>query len=255
MVSRGAVERSLLVIRRRVEVLEARVAVVVAVRVVAVEHEVARDLDLVRRVVREVPRRGRVAEPDLEQHRRHEEHRADDRGQPDRRPARPRAEAPARRCGERDEEPGEDRRRAEDPQVPLAVGDADERAEDSTRVDRGRIERPGSGAEVGHRDPDEHAERRQQRPGLTTSVHVSSMASSSARQSRKLAATAIVSQVTGSSKKPLYASECTNSVSSTARARARVRDRGGAHVRSIRRRLPGARGTRRARSHRARPPR
>ena len=41
--------------------------VVVAVRVVEVEHEVAAQLRLVGRVVREEPRRGRVAEPELEE--------------------------------------------------------------------------------------------------------------------------------------------------------------------------------------------
>src|SRR5439155_13367579 len=83
-----------LVVRRRVEALEARALVVVPVRVMAVEDEVARDLDLVRRVVREVPGGGRVAQPDLEEDGRDEQHRADEPCEPDAHPARPGAKAP-----------------------------------------------------------------------------------------------------------------------------------------------------------------
>jgi hypothetical protein len=109
-----AVERRLLVVGRRVEALEPRVAVVVPVRVVAVKDQVAGELDLVRRVVCEVPRLGRVAKADLEQNCGHEEHCADDAREPDRRPAGPRPKAPGRRRRERDEEPGEHGRRAQD---------------------------------------------------------------------------------------------------------------------------------------------
>ena len=52
-----------------VEALEPRARVVVAVRRVPVAHELARELDLVRRVVDVEPRRRAVAKPDLEQRR------------------------------------------------------------------------------------------------------------------------------------------------------------------------------------------
>jgi len=156
------VERGLFVLRGRVEALEARVAVVVTVRVVAVADEVARDLDLVRRVVREVPGLGRVAEADLEQRRRNEEHRADDGRDPDRGPAGPRTQVPGDSCGERHEEAGEDRGGADDPEVPLAVCGAHQWAQNPVRVHGSRRERPGVCAELRNRDRDDDAERGEQ---------------------------------------------------------------------------------------------
>ncbi len=202
VVPRSAVERCFLVVGRGVEALEPRVPVVMAVRVVAVQDQVAGDLDLVGRVVREVPGLARVPQPDLEQGGRDEQHRADDRRERDRRPAGPRTEVPGHRCGERDEEAGENCRRADDPEVPLAVGNAHERAEDAVRMDRGGRERPGVGAELRDRDRDDDAERRQQDERVEAR-HAPSMASLSARQSTNPAATAIASHVTGSSKNPL----------------------------------------------------
>ena len=66
--------------QRAVEVVEAReagVAVVGAVRVLAVQQALAGELDLVARVVGEEPRLGRVAQRRLQGHRR--QHEADDR--------------------------------------------------------------------------------------------------------------------------------------------------------------------------------
>jgi hypothetical protein len=93
-------------------------------------------------------------------------------------------------------------------------------------VDHGRHERPRIGAELRDRDRDEHAERREQRPG-TKSAHVSSMASF--RDSMYEAATATASHVTGSSKNPLYASEWTNKARNTAPSPSRGR-RAAAHL-------------------------
>src|SRR5262249_39243055 len=133
-----------------------------------------------------------------------------------------RAEAPGRRSDERDEQACQHGCRAEDAEVPLAVGGADERAEDAVRVDLGRHEGPRIGAELRDRDRDEDAQCRQQQPRAEAS-HASSMASF--RDSMYEAATAIASHVTGSSKNPLYASECTNRAKKTA---PRPSPRGGA---------------------------
>src|SRR5262245_1368961 len=208
-----AVERRLLVVRGRVEALEARVAVVVAVGGVPVADEVARDLDLVRRVVREVPGVRRLAEPDLEQRGGHEQHSADNDRERDREPAGPGPDPPGRSGDEGDDEARQDRRRAEDAEVPLAVGGADERSEEPAWVHRGRHEGPRVRAELRDRDRDEHAQRRQQQP-RAVAIHGSSMAS--LRDSMYDAATAMTSQVTGSSKNPLYARECTKRAKNTA---------------------------------------
>ena len=58
---------------RRIPALEPGVAIVVPVGVLAVEDQVAGDLDLVRRVVDVVPRLGRVAQADLEEGRRQDQ--------------------------------------------------------------------------------------------------------------------------------------------------------------------------------------
>ena len=85
------------------------------------------------------------------------EHRADERGQADAGPARPRADAPRGRGGERDEDAREHRRRAQDAEVPLAVGGADERAEDPARLDdggsNGQAPAPSSGIVSATRAP------------------------------------------------------------------------------------------------------
>ena len=121
------------------------------------------------------------------------------------RPRAARSASARSRGGECDDEAGEHRRRAEDAEIPFPVGCAHERAEEAARVDgRGR-EGPAAGAEVRHRHDHQDAERRQERPDFhpCKALHGSSMASPSARESTKLAATASTSQVTGSSKKPL----------------------------------------------------
>ena len=84
--------------QRAVEVVEARqpgVAVVGAVRVLAVQQALAGELDLVVRVVGEEPLLGRVAQRRLQRHgRQHEQHdRADDGGHDDPRPPAPHQQA------------------------------------------------------------------------------------------------------------------------------------------------------------------
>ena len=134
------------------------------VRVVAVEDEVACELDLVRRVVREVPGRGRVAQADLEQDGGNEEHRADERREPDAGPSRPGAEPPGGCGGEGDDEPGEHRHGANDAEIPFLLGGADERRENALRVDQRRVERPRVRAQARHRHDHEHAKDAEQHP-------------------------------------------------------------------------------------------
>ena len=87
----------------RVEALEPRVRVVVAVRVLAVAQQVAGELDLVRRVVREEPRRARLPQARLEHDRRHGEQARRRRRQGDGRPAGPRGSQRRDDGGQRDE--------------------------------------------------------------------------------------------------------------------------------------------------------
>ena len=202
---RGAVEGCFLVAGRRVEALEPRAPVVMAVRVVAVQDQVACDLDLVRRVVREVPGLARVAQTDLEQGRRDEQHRADDAPSS----VIPAQRGHARRCQVTAAASATRRpaRTAVERMIPRS------HSRSATRTSGPRIpcgsteggrERPGVGAELRDRDRDDDAERRQQRPRTRRDRgHAPSMASLSARESTKLAATAIASHVTGSSKNPL----------------------------------------------------
>ena len=203
VVPRSAVERCFLVVGRGVEALEPRVPVVMAVRVVAVQDEVAGDLDLVGRVVREVPGLARVPQPDLEQGGRDEQHRADDRRERDRRPAGPRARRcqvtaaasatrrPARTAVERMIPRSHSRSatRTSGPRMPCGWTEGGANGQGSA---------PSSGTVIATMTP----ERRQQDERVE-SRHAPSMASLSARQSTKPAATAIASHVTGSSKNPL----------------------------------------------------
>ena len=138
-----------------------------AVRVVAVQDEVAGDLDLVGRVVVVEPGRGRLAQPDLEQHRRHEQQR--------RRPPC-RARRPSQR-GQDAQPPRRRRRRAAtsspasipgvrtSPRSQRSCPRPHDRAEQAVRVHGRRPERPRVGAELRHGDRDERAEHAEQDPG------------------------------------------------------------------------------------------
>ena len=231
-------ETGRLVMSRRVETLEARAVVGVSVRVVAVEDEVARDLDLVRGVVREVPGVGRITQSNLEQDGRNEQHRADDSGEPDPGPSWPRGKAPRGRGGESDGEPCEHGGRAEDAEIhsrsaALTSGPRSPRGcTDGGRTASPRRRGPGSpgsralpsvartvhtwtpwsvlrGVRVGRPVISDGRPSKLARPvsGAASvaleALHGSSMASLSARERTKLAATASTSHVTGSSKKPL----------------------------------------------------
>ena len=122
----------------RVDALHPGVAVVVAVGVRPVEHEVAREIDLVRRVVVVEPRCRRVAQPRLQRDGGHEQRHGDD----DRRDDRDRpAGAPEPGHGDeqqRDQQPGAERGSAQHPDVPAAVRGAHERPEQPVRVHRAR---------------------------------------------------------------------------------------------------------------------
>ena len=149
---------------RRVPAFEPGVPVVVPVRVVAVEDEVARDLDLVRGVVHVVPGRGGVAEPDLQQNRGDDEQRGDDGAESDRPATAPAIRAPGDGARKRDEERRDHGGGARNIGIPLLVGGADERSEHAVGIDVGRGEGPRARAQVGQGDDREHAERPEQRP-------------------------------------------------------------------------------------------
>ena len=150
--------------RRGVPAFEPGVPVVVSVRVLAVEDEVARDLDLVRGVVDVVPGGGGVAEPDLQQDRGDDEQRGDDGAESDRPAAPPATRAPGDGACKRDEERRDHGGGARDIGIPLLVRGPDERPEHAVRIDSRRSEGPRTGAQIGQRDDREHAERPEQRP-------------------------------------------------------------------------------------------
>jgi hypothetical protein len=198
---------------RVVPALQPRPGVVVPVGVVAVEDQVAGELDLVRRVVGEVPGLGRVPQTDLQQRGRHGQQ--GDHGDGERRggPARPRHEPPRRRGREGDEHAGEERGRADHAEIPLAVGRPHQRAERALRIDALRPERPRLRAELGHEHEHQRAEHAQQREGLApaqeagTSSRCGAVVGAGAVDgsviASRLAARARSSHVIGSSKKPL----------------------------------------------------
>jgi hypothetical protein len=135
--------------RRRVPALEPGVPVVVSVRVLAVEDEVACDVDLIGRVVHVVPGGGGVSQPDLQQRRRDDEQTGDDGAESDRPAAAPAIRPPGYGAGQRDEERGDHRRGAGNVRVPLLVGGADERSEYAVGMDVGGSEGPRAGAQIG----------------------------------------------------------------------------------------------------------
>ena len=128
-----------------VEALEPRLAVVVAVGALAVRDQVTGGLDLVRRIVREEPRRGRVA-----QQRWGEDQQAEDgRGDEDKR----KAPACAGREGDDrvgdDEEAAEQRGGPQEARVPLVVCCADEWCGRALRLDGGRTNGQPSSPSIG----------------------------------------------------------------------------------------------------------
>ena len=148
----------------RVPALEAGVPVVMAVRVVTVQNEVAGELDLVGRVVHVVPGLRRVAQADLQQRRGHDEERHDEHAQSDRPAATPALGTPADGRRERDRERGEQGGGARNVGIPLFVGRPHERPEEAVRIDGRRPEGPGARAEVRDGEQREDAERGEQRP-------------------------------------------------------------------------------------------
>ena len=149
---------------RRVPAFEPGVPVVVTVRVVAVENEVAGDVDLVGGVVHVVPGGGGVAEPDLQQDRGDDEQRDDDGTERDRPAAAPAIRTPGDGARERDDERGDHGGRPRNVGIPLLVGSADERSEHAAGFDVGGSERPCARPQVGQGDDREHAEGPEDRP-------------------------------------------------------------------------------------------
>jgi hypothetical protein len=150
----------------RVEALEAGLAVVVPVGVVEVEHQLAAQLHLVGRVVREEPRGGRVAQAELEQRGRRGEQHSDREHQRDARPARHHGGAPRQQedSGGAAQERGHERGRPRDPEVPLLAGGADERGERPLRIDAGRPEAPRVRPELRKRDRHQREQHSEERP-------------------------------------------------------------------------------------------
>ncbi len=132
-----------------------------AVRILAVQEQVARNLDLVRGVVDVEPGIRRVAETDLEERRREDQEADDDRAER-RDQCRPhRSEAEHDRGAESDREPGDEGCSAQEGDVEVTVGRFDEPPEGALSVSpsRSHLERPGARAQLGDRDEDEDSER------------------------------------------------------------------------------------------------
>ena len=121
------IERLVAELRRAVaavEALDAGAAVVVAVRSLAVEDEIPRDLDLVRGVVRVEPGRRRVAKARLQEDARDGEQPGDEERDEERPPRRP----PFTRVGEGydEDEPRRNGGELEETRVPVAAGERDD---------------------------------------------------------------------------------------------------------------------------------
>ncbi len=144
-----------------------------AVRILAVAKEIARELDLVRRVVREEPRRARLAQARLENDRRHGQQANDSGCNSNREPARPRRTE--RRGGgcQRDDQTGEQRGCPDGLRVPGAVRAANEGRERTRRVDGPGPEVPGFCAERRNGHEHEHAERAEEQPEIAARQPVS----------------------------------------------------------------------------------
>ena len=156
----------------RVEALEPRLAVVVAVGVVEVEQQLAAQLDLVGRVVGEEPGRGGVAQPELEQRRGRGEQQRRRRGRAPR-PAQPASARAARSAGQRGARRTAARRAnappagcpGPTPRPPRAPAARADPAGRPRRAGRARIR-----AELRQRDRHEHEQHAHERPGPAPSV-------------------------------------------------------------------------------------
>ena len=147
-----------------VEPVDPRAAVVVAVRGLAVEDEIAGDLDLVRGVVRVEPLLRRVAEPGLDQDARSNEQARDQERDDE---GAPRGPPLARvRDGDDEDEARGDSRELEEPRVPAPLSERHEGTEHAVRLNCSRVEHPAVLADP--RDVDEHeqSERGEKRRGM-----------------------------------------------------------------------------------------
>src|SRR6266508_4523309 len=195
----------------RVPTLEAGARVVVAVGVVPVGKQFAGQLDLVGRVVDVVPRLARLAQPDLEQDGRQQEGERDGQAQAAKKVGTPASPSPPSHGDERDEHSGHDSRRADGAEIPMAVGSADEWAEEAVRVQRRRPERPRVRAQFRHGEQHQQPECREHRPPATgpdpphraAAGRVPGSATTTGELDKYAAPTASTSHVMGSSKKPL----------------------------------------------------
>ena len=160
MVERNARD-ALIAADGRIPAFEARTAVIVSVRVLPVQHQVARDVDLVGRVVVEKPWLRPVAQANLEHRRRHREQGDDGGAEPGDEEWLYRSNAENDHRGECDEETGNHPGRPQDSliSVPVPVGSPDQRSEDSVWLNRGRRkEPPAVRAELRQDDRNEQAE-------------------------------------------------------------------------------------------------
>ena len=205
----------------RVEALQARVAVVVPVGVVAVEQQIAALLDLVGRVVGEEPGRGGVAQAELEQRRRAPSAAAPRRARAPRRPSAARRAAARSAASRRRRRaaPARKQRRAAMPTSHSSPAARTSGASGPCGSTVAGPEVPGVRAQLGQGDRHEREQDADQHPGARAGASRSPRScgrrhavARRARRARALgrrasdsqpAATASTSQVIGSSRKPL----------------------------------------------------
>ena len=130
-----------------VEALEPRPDVVVTVRAGAVADALPRQLDLVGRVVVEVPRLGRLPQAELQGDRGHDECRGHREGCGDEHPGSPPAHRQPDQGQHDDAAPGEHRDRAEQTHVPALVRHPHEEGEQAVRRDGTGVKVPWVRAE------------------------------------------------------------------------------------------------------------
>ena len=196
--------------------------IVVPVRRVPVPHEIARELDLVGRVVHVEPGVRRLAQADLEQHRRDEQQDDDREREPEGHAPPPGSRAPADDRGGGHQHARKHRDRSDHAHVPAPVSRADERPENAVGMHGSRVEGPCLRAQLRHVQRDERPERAEQDPGSASleprrflALHfvtakarrrpsvAADSAASAGCAARKLAPTPRTNHVIGSSKKPL----------------------------------------------------
>ena len=212
----------------RIPALEPCPRVVAPVWIVAVPDEPAGDLDLVRGVVVVIPRLGRLAQAGLQQDGRDEQRDGDDERQPGKQFGAPCTPLPPDDRDNGDREGRDDPGRADEAEIPVTSGGANERTEGAVRMHGRRVKRPGVRPELRHDDRHERSERSEDRPragpadshraGTASRDSVTAGAGGGCGRgcSRKAAATPSTSHVIGSSKNPLYASEWTKRAKKTA---------------------------------------